>query len=334
MSDLVINKLPGRTFSWLGVNEAVVPDLERSHEALQYKKELSEKIKVVQGGGGYDGRDDGIEIYQITANCRLEKPIYFWLAYNRSARNQIEIRVQKGSEVTIVMDHSALQQEREGEIQGLFSTGIKLEEHAKVKCIEIQKAHAGVEFVNELQVECLEGACFEITQLFLGEGRFYQDLHCDLKGYGSRFQADTAYLIEKQGKLDINYVATHYGKKTASDIKLNGVLREQAEKIFRGTIDFQHGSGGAVGAEKEDVLLMDPTVSNKTVPLILSQEENVSGTHGATIGRLGKELLFYLESRGMTKAEVYEMMARARIDALVKRIADERTQKVIWEDMK
>lgn len=325
MSNLVMNQLPGRTFEWLGVNEAVLSGVEESYEALRYKTELTGKINCAP--------DDGTDIYQIPENHKAEKPVYFWLAYDRSARNQIEIRAGKGSEATIVMDHSALHQDGEKELQGLLSTKIVAEDHAKVKLIEIQKAHAGVRFINELHVECMEGAEFEITQLFLGEGAFYQDLHCDLKGYGSGFQADTAYLIGKQGKLDINYVATHYGKKSNSDMKLNGVLREQADKIFRGTIDFKHGCVGAVGTEKEDVLLMDPTVGNKTVPLILCQEENVSGTHGATIGRLGKELLFYLESRGMTKTEVYEMMARARIDALVKRIADERTRSAIWAEI-
>ena len=116
-------------------------------------------------------------------------------------------------------------------------------------------------------------------------------------------------------------------------MKLNGVLREQADKIFRGTIDFKHGCSGASGTEKEDVLLMDPTVGNKTVPLILCQEENVSGTHGATIGRLGKDLLFYLESRGMTKAEVYEMMARARIDSVADHIHDDMIRELISDEL-
>ncbi|MBP3206272.1 MAG: SufD family Fe-S cluster assembly protein [Lachnospiraceae bacterium] len=324
MSDLVINQLPGRTFAWLGVNEAVISGLEPC-EALHEKKELSEEILCT--------RKAKTEVYQIPEGCKPGKPAYLWFAYDRSAENIIEIRAGRDSEITIVMDHSVLLQGTEKSLEGHLVTKISVEDRAKVKLIEIRKAHAGVRFVDELHVECGERAGFEITQLFLGEGVFYQDLHCDLKGYESTFLADTAYLIGKQGKLDINYVATHYGKKSVSDMKLNGVLREQADKIFRGTIDFKHGCSGASGTEKEDVLLMDPTVGNKTVPLILCQEENVSGTHGATIGRLGKDLLFYLESRGMTKAEVYEMMARARIDALVKRIADERTRSAIWAEI-
>ena len=44
---------------------------------------------------------------------------------------------------------------------------------------------------------------------------------------------------------------------------------------------------------------------NQTIPLILCEEEDVEGNHGATIGKLDEELLFYLESRGIPEAEVY-----------------------------
>ena len=102
----------------------------------------------------------------------------------------------------------------------------------------------------------------------------------------------------------------------------SGVLRENGFKLFRGTIDFRKGCAGAVGNEKEDVLLLDDAVVNQTIPLILCEEEDVEGNHGATIGKLDEELLFYLESRGMSEEAVYEMMARARIDAIAGKITD------------
>ena len=109
----------------------------------------------------------------------------------------------------------------------------------------------------------------------------------------------------------------------------SGVLREQGRKLFRGPIDFRKGAAGAVGNEKEDVLLLDDTVVNQTIPLILCEEEDVEGNHGATIGKLDEELLFYLESRGIPKTEVYEMMGKARINAIISRIEDERTRKLV-----
>ena len=74
---------------------------------------------------------------------------------------------------------------------------------------------------------------------------------------------------------------------------------------------------------------MDDDVINQTIPVILCDEEDVEGNHGASIGKLDESLMFYLSSRGMDESEIYEMMARARIDAVTAKIADAQTREEI-----
>ena len=112
-----------------------------------------------------------------------------------------------------------------------------------------------------------------------------------------------------------------------------GVLSDKAQKIFRGTIDFRKGCAGSVGNEKEDVLLLDDTIVNQTIPLILCNEEDVEGNHGASIGKIDEELLFYLESRGISEENVYDMIAKARINAVCNKITDEETKRKVQEDL-
>ena len=81
---------------------------------------------------------------------------------------------------------------------------------------------------------------------------------------------------------------------------------------------------------------MDETVRNQTVPVILCGEEDVVGNHGATIGRLDEELVYYLSSRGLTREQVYDLMARARLDAVIEKLPDEKTRRALmgeedWE---
>ena len=68
------------------------------------------------------------------------------------------------------------------------------------------------------------------------------------------------------------------------------------------------------------MLILDDGAENKTVPLILCDEEDVAGEHGASIGRLPEDLVFYLSSRGLETEEIYELMADARISALLKKV--------------
>ena len=70
-------------------------------------------------------------------------------------------------------------------------------------------------------------------------------------------------------------------------------------------------------------------VANKTVPLILCAEGNVVGNHGATIGELDEDTLFYFESRGISASEAENIMARAAIERLVRTLGDETAQSAI-----
>ena len=101
------------------------------------------------------------------------------------------------------------------------------------------------------------------------------------------------------------------------------LLKDAAKKVFRGTIDFKTGSANSVGNEKETVLMLGDDVVNKTVPLILCAEENVVGNHGATIGELDDETLFYFESRGISREEAENILARASIERFARTVDDE-----------
>ena len=98
---------------------------------------------------------------------------------------------------------------------------------------------------------------------------------------------------------DFNYELRHRGRKTECEIDANGVLTGTSKKVYRGTIDLVHGCKGATGTERETVLLANKGVDNKTVPVILCDEDDVAGNHGATIGHVRDEQLFYLACRGL-----------------------------------
>ena len=127
----------------------------------------------------------------------------------------------------------------------------------------------------------------------------------------------------------MNLVVDHYGKKTASRIDASGALKDAAKKIFRGTIDFKTGSSDSAGSEQETVLMLGEDVVNKTVPLILCAEENVAGNHGATIGELDDDTLFYFESRGIDRQTAENILARASIERLARAVGDREIEEKI-----
>ena len=104
-----------------------------------------------------------------------------------------------------------------------------------------------------------------------------------------------------------------------------GTMKDESKKTYRGTIDFKNGCSGSTGNEQEETLLLSPLVTNNSIPVILCDEENVSGEHGCTIGRLSEDMLFYMESRGIDRETSENIMARAKVQRVVNKINDEKT---------
>ena len=167
----------------------------------------------------------------------------------------------------------------------------------------------------------------------IGKGNLYNGVRTELIGKRASTNMDIGYLGQKKQVIDINLVVNHIGKKTNCNIQVDGTLKDAAEKIFRGSIDFKTGSSDSKGAETENVLLLGDDVVNKTIPLILCAEENVEGSHGATIGELDEDTLFYFASRGIDMETAEDMMTKGKMEVLYRKIQDENTEKLVEKQL-
>ncbi|MEE1114057.1 MAG: SufD family Fe-S cluster assembly protein [Eubacterium sp.] len=334
--DMKLNRLPAITWYWLKMNEAKLAGVETGSES-EIKAEIPAGIEAAETaenplssqptGMGKDVTalvEAGTKgVYTLTApkNRKAAEAARLTFAYNDGANavNAVNLVLGDNSEMTVIMDYTA---EKEAAGFAAVQTKVAVGKYSLLRLVQVVRVGEKFTFLNDVGGRCEDNGRVEIIHLFLDGHDVYQGCQIDLAGYQSSMKTDIAYLVKNDAVLDMNYFANHTGKKTECEINVNGVLRDKATKTFRGTIDFKKGASGAVGNEKEDVLLMDEGVHNQTIPLILCAEEDVVGNHGATIGRLDESLMFYLESRGMDREAINEMLAGARIDALVAQIPD------------
>ena len=307
-----INAMPSKTWYWLGVNSAEL-SWNKSDENL-----LGEKTFTLNSGRKYE---DVIISYSDIKS-----------AFNH---DRIVINAAEGSEITLITVLDMHDNMR-------LNFDIKISKNSKVKLIELCKADDNTIY-SDINTTCDECGEFELIHMFTGmkplkddkkDGKIYSNVKVDLAGDKSNFRYDMGYLAQGSDYFDYNIVVNHIGKKTNCDISANGALKDSAHKIFRGTIDFKTGSSDSTGAETETVLMLGDDVVNKTVPVILCSEENVSGTHGASIGELDEETLFYFESRGIDKAVAEDIMARASIERLSGLIENEKVKEIIEDILK
>ena len=356
MSDIIINKLPVPTWTWLKVNDKRVAVPEVIARAEAEVDSMPEEVKVgkvdftsvclgdVELGAGeefkkisHEAKTGGVS-YTVPAGIKVTEPIR--VSYDFSSMNNGE-DISEGkntaagrlSRTSVVLGENAeltLVITFKGKIGfGANDIRIRAAKTAKLTLVEIFDLDEDSNFVDSIGGRYLEKGGLKLIQIKKGKGNVALSCSADLDGYKSTLDIDTGYLVTGEDKLDINYVARHRGAKTDTKINVSGVLRDKADKTFRGTIDFIKGCKTATGDEREDVLLMDEGVHNSTVPLILCAEEDVEGAHGASIGKISEEILTYFASRGIPEAEVTELMAKSRIDAVAGRIPDEKTRMML-----
>ena len=201
------------------------------------------------------------------------------------------------------------------------------------------KTLADVNFATEniarrIRISVGNGARVEFISADVGSGDYSADVEIDLRGDDSIADLEAVYFGDGTRRLDFNYVIRQRGKRTQATMNVRGALSERCDKIFRGTLDFQRGTKGSTGRELEEVIILSKGTRNRSVPLMLAEEDEVDGHHAVSIGRLDEEKIFYLMSRGLDKSEAERLIVEAAFNPVVERIPDENLRGELLENLK
>lgn len=350
---MTLNRLPAPTWNWLRMNEShvtyegtpiVAPvSMELSGDELAKAEDVSaakleEKWNQIVSGVGSELDELGtlaggtIKVLETKEGSQeRENESYAVLTYDYQAgdsANCLYLHAKEHSTLHVTMVLTGDQNQK-----GSASVQVKAhaEENSYIKIYAVQLLGNGFTCFHDLGGVCEEDAWIELVRVELGAGTLYAGGEVDLKGKESSFEAHIGYHARTGQKLDMNYTVRHHGKKTVSLMEASGILEEGSSKLFRGTIDFLRGCSGAKGDEREDILMLGDDLVNQTIPLILCQEEEVEGNHGASMGKLDDSVLYYLSSRGIPEEKAEQIMARAKIDAVCDRIPQESVRKQVRE---
>lgn len=242
-----------------------------------------------------------------------EAPEPFRLDLSEAGDREVSFTAEENSSITVYELHRS-----NSAVKLSFDIG----KNASVKLVQLLNPTEKLR--HETFANCSKGGKFQIMTIMTGDGDIYSDNRTELEGDSSSINAEVAYLGKNSQTIDYNIAVNHWGKDTHSEINAAGALMDSAKKVFRGTIDFKTGSSDSKGSENETVIMLGDDVVNKTVPLILCSEENVEGSHGATIGELDDDTLFYFESRGIGREEAERIMAYAALKRLIRLSGDKK----------
>ena len=285
----------------------------------------------VSGLGGFSGS----QYYESGMGLEAEQ----WLESHASGRVVVDVpagevvedpvvfnvKAQQGRHAVLLLDlvaradsrvHVVVQSEAESDGEGTVGVYARIVAHerARVEFTSLQALGEGWTYLENSGLLLGDDARVNVRQTILGGSKAYVGLGANQVGDRSALDVDVRYLGTGDHVLDFNYAMRMRGRGGDCRLNANGVLVDAASKTLRDTIDLVHGCKGSVGNENETVLLANEQVRNKSIPVILCDEDDVQGNHGATIGHVNPSQLEYLQSRGLTVPQIEALFTSAMYD--------------------
>ena len=148
-----------------------------------------------------------------------------------------------------------------------------------------------------------------------------------LKGNGST--SDAKVIAVGAGSQRLNYTtkAVHFGKSSSSQMITRAVMREGATAIINGITKIEKGATKADGQQTEKVLMLSPKARGDANPILLIDEDDVTAGHAASVGQVNPEQIYYLMSRGISRADAERLIIYGFLAPVVSDIPLEPLQK-------
>ena len=143
----------------------------------------------------------------------------------------------------------------------------------------------------------------------------------------------TIYLGQGSQVKDLNYIVHLRGERTNVDIDVQGALKDNSKKNFKGTIDFKKGCKKAKGNENEYCMLLSDKAKSIALPMLLCTEADVEGNHSTASGKVDESAVFYIMSRGLSYKEAVRLLVKANFYKIIEGIQDEEIKTEILQEI-
>jgi Fe-S cluster assembly protein SufD len=142
----------------------------------------------------------------------------------------------------------------------------------------------------------------------------------DLAGPGATSRVTGAYFADGSQHLDYDTFQEHAAPSTTSDFAFKGALRDRATAVWRGMIRVEPDAQKTNAYQENRNLLLSERAHADSIPGLEIMANDVRCTHGATVGQVDREQLFYLMARGLSRAEAERLIVRGFFADILDRI--------------
>ncbi len=230
------------------------------------------------------------------------------------------IIIEKGASATVLEHYTS------GDCVCLTDavTNIVLEEGARLAWYKVQEEGPETFHIGTTNVTLARDSAFTSFTLDLGARIARNDLSVSLEGEGAECTMNGLYIASANGHVDNHTSVDHTASFTPSRQLYKGVLTNNARAVFNGKIIARRGTHQVDAHQTNNNLLLSDRSMVDTKPQLEIFADDLKCSHGATVGQLDEEAIFYLASRGIGPAQSRRILTYGFAEAVLALAPDPR----------
>ncbi len=263
---------------------------------------------------------DGVYL-RVPRGVRLERPIRLsrWVSRAGTATfTRILIVAEELSQVSFVDEILS----PDFEVTTLVNTAVEIFSRggARVQYVSLQRMGRGSFYLANQRTLAERDSTLDTLNVALGGSVARVDLNARLVGPGANSDMLGLYFGDGDQHFDFNTSQDHVAPHAHSDLLYKGALDGSARGIFRGIIRVHEGAQGTDAYQTNRNLILSDQAIATSLPNLEIEADDVRCSHGATVGQLDKEALFYLMSRGLAREKAERLVVLGFLGEVLSRL--------------
>jgi Fe-S cluster assembly protein SufD len=260
---------------------------------------------------------DGVLLY-VPRGVQVPEPVRATFAIGEPGAAQhwrLLIVAEEGSELTFVEEHA---EGAPGYANGVAELVVGAA--ARVEYVSFQHRHRETLHFASHRAAIGRDAELDWVAVALGSRTGKTRMESRLHGAGGTVKLTGAYVLDGTQHIDLDTTQEHDAPHATSDLYFKGALRDQSRSVWRGVIRVAEGAQKTDAYQQNRNLVLSERAHADSIPGLEIKANDVRCTHGATIGRVDPEQLFYLMARGLERAEAERLIVQGFFADVLERI--------------
>jgi Fe-S cluster assembly protein SufD len=256
----------------------------------------------------------------------------FALRVKKSGEARVRFTQGQARVLIVVEDGAVLRYTQTLSGDGFQNIGseIVIGEDAQVAHARLAERGTGVR-IEDAGVTVARGGAYRLACANLGSELSRLDLHIALNGERAQAHLSGVTVLHDGAHSDVTTHIDHAVGDTASTQLFKHVAGGKSRAVYQGKITVREGADGSDSRQTAKALLLDIGAEADLKPELEIFADDVKCAHGAAVGDLDAESLFYLRSRGIPEDEARKLLIRAFLEEALDGVEDEKTREFLWQ---